>query len=134
LKRVMIVDDEQDIRTLVRVMLEDSGYDVVEAESGEKCLELIDTEPVPDLILLDVMMPELDGWETCRKIKEKTDAIVTMLTVRSQDADKIRSLEFAAADWHISKPIEKVRFIKTVEWLLSKTKKDDQNEEDNDSR
>jgi len=123
LAKVMVVDDEREIRELVSKMLRDEGIEVLEAGSGRECLEMLEKGENPDLVLLDVMMPEMDGWEVCRRIKgsEKTKGItVTMLTVKDQDEDKITSLGEAGADWHISKPIEKGRFLNTVSWLLGR--------------
>ncbi|RMF91318.1 MAG: response regulator [Methanobacteriota archaeon] len=121
MKRIMVVDDEEDIRAIVSKMLEKEGYEVTAVESGQKCLDLLKAGERPDLILLDVMMPGMDGWETCRAIRdnrETKDLLVSMLTVRAEDEDKMKSMGYAAANWHISKPIEKHRFIKTVKWLL----------------
>jgi CheY-like chemotaxis protein len=123
LKEITIVDDDQQLRTVLREILEDAGYIVSEADSGTQCLELL-KKTKPDLILLDVMMPDMDGWETCRKIKENRetrDLTVAMLTVKSQDKDKLKSLGYGAADWHISKPINKKDFLKTVRWILKET-------------
>jgi two-component system alkaline phosphatase synthesis response regulator PhoP len=123
MKRIMIVDDDEHIREVLRALLKKEGYDVIETDSGIKCLELLKEGKKPDLILLDVMMPKFDGWETCKKIKENTetkDITVAMLTVKDQTEEKVKSLEYATADWHISKPIIKHKLIDTVEWLLSK--------------
>jgi len=118
--RIMVVDDESDIRFVIGKMLEKEGFEVVHAESGEEALELISSSK-PDLVLLDIMMPGLDGWETCRKIKSRHgDLPVVMLTAKTDDVDKIRALEECRADWHISKPIDRGRFIKTVRWLLER--------------
>ena len=68
------------------------------------------------------MMPELDGWETCKQIKaddDTKDTMVTMLTVKSEDEDKVKSLDYALADWHINKPIDRKKLVKTVKWLLT---------------
>ncbi len=119
-KRIMIVDDETNIRFVLRKMLEKDGYEVIEARNGKEGLELLARER-PDLILLDVMMPVMDGWETCAKIKndEKTrDITVSMLTVKKAREDKINSLEDSLADWHISKPIDRDVLTSTVKWLL----------------
>ena len=120
----MIVDDDEQHRMVLRAILEQEGYQVIEADSGKKCLAILKEGERPDLILLDVMMPELDGWETCSRIKKdkKTkDLTVAMLTIKSQDPDKMKSLSNAGADWHITKPIEKDRFLKSVKWLLKKS-------------
>jgi CheY-like chemotaxis protein len=98
---------------------------VIEAFSGKECIQLLESGERPDLILLDVMMPDMDGWETCKRIREneKTrELVVAMLTVRDKVRDKIRSLEFGEANWHISKPLDKAKFVSTVEWLLTHPK------------
>lgn len=119
--KIMVVDDEPDIIYLVTKILSGEGYTVVGMSSGEEALENIKKEK-PDLILLDVMMPSLDGWETCKRIKEDKDTKdtpVVMLTVKSEDADKIQSFDYAIADWHIAKPIDKTKFVRTIKWLLT---------------
>jgi two-component system alkaline phosphatase synthesis response regulator PhoP len=122
MSKIMVVDDEENIVKIVKTMLESAGHDVITANSGRECLEILKHEK-PDLILMDVMMPGMDGWETCRKIKENSetkDIIVSMLTVKSEDEDKVKSFDEAIADWHISKPIRKERLVQTVEWLLKR--------------
>ncbi|MFQ5975660.1 MAG: PleD family two-component system response regulator [Candidatus Hydrothermarchaeales archaeon] len=117
---IMVVDDEADMRFMVRKVLENEGYEVIEAENGKTALEKL-KETKPDLLLLDVMMPGLDGWEVCKRIRENEDTkdiIVTMLTVKSSDEDKVTSFDEGLADWHISKPFKKQRFVRTVKWLL----------------
>ncbi len=119
-KRVMVVDDETNIRFVLKRMLEKAGYGVIEARNGNECLDILSRER-PDLILLDVMMPGMDGWKTCARIKndEKTrDITVSMLTVKKARGDKISSLEDSLADWHISKPIDRDVLTSTVQWLL----------------
>lgn len=119
--KILVVDDEPDILFVIGKMLEREGHFVLKAESGERALEVLKDDR-PDLILLDVMMPGLDGWETCREIKSK-DAIahipVVMLTAKTADEDKIKALEECGANWHISKPIDRPKFIETVNWLLT---------------
>jgi CheY-like chemotaxis protein len=118
----MIVDDDEQLRMVIRSILEQEGYKVVEAESGQESLDLLKAGEAPDLVLMDVMMPEMDGWEACRKIKEDEDlkdTLVAMLTLKTQDADKMQSLVRATADWHIDKPIDKKKFLKTVKWILA---------------
>ncbi len=118
--KILIVDDETDLRFVIGKMLEREGYEVVEAQSGEDALELL-KEIVPDLILLDVMMPGIDGWVTCSKIKggQKTSNIpVVMLTAKVSDEDKVKALEECGAEWHVSKPIDRKKFLETVKWVL----------------
>ncbi len=119
--KIMVVDDEPDITFIVKETLTREGYDVIVANNGKEALEKIKSED-PDLVLLDVMMPELDGWETCKQIKaddDTKDTMVTMLTVKSEDEDKVKSLDYALADWHINKPIDRKKLVKTVKWLLT---------------
>ncbi|MEE8168615.1 MAG: response regulator [Candidatus Hydrothermarchaeales archaeon] len=122
MSKILIVDDEPDVADLLATVLKKEGYEVKECHSGREALEEIDKEK-PDLVLLDVMMPELDGWEVCKRLKEseKTkDLLVAMLTVKSSYKDMVKSLKDAGANWHISKPIRRDEFVKTVGWLLSK--------------
>jgi CheY-like chemotaxis protein len=120
--RILLVDDEPDIRKLTRMMLETEGYEVLEATDGAECLEKL-KEGVPDLILLDIMMPGDDGWVVCRKIRgdEKTkDVPVVMFTVRTSDDSVKKSLEYAHADAQINKPFDRDELIATVKKMLDK--------------
>jgi two-component system cell cycle response regulator len=119
MKTIMVVDDEKDIVYLLRMILEKNGYDVTEAYSGEECLERL-KDNQPDLIVLDVMMPGIDGWETCRRIKANPDTRfipVIILSVKSQLEDRIKSDEAGAIE-HFSKPIEDTGLLKAIEALL----------------
>jgi CheY-like chemotaxis protein len=122
MKTIWVVDDEADFRSLLKTMLEKEGYSVLEVEDGKKCLELIEGGNYPNLILLDVMMPGINGWEVCRSIK-KNHAInsiaICMLTVKNTPFDFHTSLNKANANWHLSKPIEKEKLLHAVEWLLN---------------
>lgn len=116
----MVVDDDESIRYLIKTILKKAGHEVATASSGEECLEILKKEK-PDLILLDVMMPGLTGYDTCKMIKadkENRSVIVAMLTVKSDDEDKLRSLEESKAEWHISKPVDKEKLVEMVSWLL----------------
>ncbi len=118
--RILVVDDEPGIRFIIRKMLENASYEVVEADSGEEGLEILSTEKV-DLVLMDIMMPGMDGWEATMKIKEDpaTKGIpVAILSVRGEEDDKVKSFQEAYADAHINKPIMMDKTLGTIEWLL----------------
>ena len=115
---VMVVDDEPDTIDLVRLVLESEDIDVVGANSGSECLEMLDGSR-PDAILLDLMMPEMDGWETFHKIKEKDATIpVSMLTVKSQEFDKMLGLHVLKADDYITKPFGRKELVERTRALL----------------
>jgi len=117
---IMVVDDEAGIRYILRKTLESAGYEVVQADSGEMCIEKFD-DVQPDLILMDIMMPGMDGWDTCRTIKERKQQDpppVSILSVRSDHDDIKKSLEYARADAHLTKPIDMEEVLGTVERLL----------------
>jgi CheY-like chemotaxis protein len=121
--KIMLVDDEPDIRLIERIILEKSGYEVVETESGEECIEKLKNEK-PDIILLDVMMPGINGWETAKRIKENENTKeipVIMVTVRGSEEDMTKSFQYGKGDGHVSKPIIKEKLLKTIEWIV-KTK------------
>ncbi len=115
--KVMIVDDEPGIRFVVRKMLEGAGYEVVEAESGEESLKKLEKEHV-NLVLMDVMMPGIDGWEATKRIKESGKGRVVMFTVCSEEEDMEKSFEYAGSDGHVNKPIVKEQLLSTVKWVL----------------
>jgi two-component system KDP operon response regulator KdpE len=99
---VLIVDDEPQIRRVLRTTLTSHGYSVIEARSGEEALDLVRSEHV-DLILLDVNMPGRSGLETCREIRGSGDVPIIMLTVRNSERDKVQALD-AGADDYVVKP------------------------------
>lgn len=120
--RILVVDDELSILDVIKGMLEKDGHDVVTASSARAGLDVLNEE-LPDLILMDVMMPEMDGWEAAKKIKKHKDTKnipLAMLTVKSSARDRAKSLGDIKADWHIAKPVSKDRLLKTVDWLLKK--------------
>src|SRR5512134_831796 len=101
-KRILVVDDEPRMIGFIRMNLELEGHQVVEAHSGIEALEAVRTM-LPDLVLLDVMMPELDGFETLRMLREFSNIPVIMLTAKGEENDKVRGLELGADDY-ITKP------------------------------
>jgi len=114
--RILVVDDDEDIRNLVAVMLKAEGYQVVLASTGKEALETLEKE-LADLIVLDVMMPGLDGWEVCRQIKSNActrEIPVIFLTVRQQPLDRIIGTEVLHASGYIYKPFEREELISTI--------------------
>lgn len=101
--KIMIADDESKLRTLIKDWLNDAGYDVVEAEDGKVALEKFEKDPDIKLIILDVMMPYLDGWKVCKEIRKKSTVPIIMLTARSEEMDELESFEKGANDY-IPKP------------------------------
>ncbi len=101
-KRVLVVDDEPRMIGFIRMNLELEGYQVLEAHTGLEALEMIRTQ-LPDLVLLDVMMPELDGFETLRMLREFSSIPVIMLTAKGEEDDKVYGLELGADDY-VTKP------------------------------
>jgi len=101
-KKVLVVDDEKNIVDIVLFNLKKEGYDVIYALDGEEGLKKA-LEEDPDLILLDIMMPKLDGFEVCKKIREKKETPIIMLTARAEEVDKVLGLELGADDY-VTKP------------------------------
>ena len=117
--RILVVDDDEDIRLLVRELLERSGYEVVEAADGREALKLMYTTP-PALVLLDITMPDLDGYQTLERIRDLSDVPVAMLTARSQELEKVRGLS-AGADDYIAKPFGRQELLARVQALLRRS-------------
>ena len=131
MKTVLIVDDEPDTLELVRLVLEKGGFNTSLAMSGKEALAQIDTSK-PDLVLLDIMMPDMDGWDVFRKIKEKNPGIpVAILTAKSQNIDIFLGLHVLKADDYITKPfgknelLDKVRKLTGLRTEKEMTKKSD---------
>lgn len=119
-QRILIVDDEQDIRQLITLILEVAGYEIAQANSGVEALEVLEHDSF-DLVILDIMMPEMDGWEACRQIKNRQrthDLPVLILTVRSQPLDRVIGLEVVHAEDYLTKPFERHELLEAVERLL----------------
>ncbi|MFH1728080.1 MAG: response regulator [Pseudomonadota bacterium] len=114
-KKILIVDDEPDFIKILKIRLEHAGYEIFEAANGLEGLEILKTE-IPDLILLDVMMPDMNGYQFCRKVKsnEKTEHIpIIMVTAKAQESDKYWGLETGAVDY-ITKPYESSEMLEKI--------------------
>jgi two-component system alkaline phosphatase synthesis response regulator PhoP len=117
--KIFVVDDDEDIRELLKYNLEKNGHDVVACENGIDCLDKIQLSK-PDLILLDVMMPGLDGIEVCERLKsnsENQDILICFLTARNEDYSQIAGLE-AGGDDYVAKPVKPKVLISRVNALL----------------
>jgi DNA-binding response OmpR family regulator len=114
--RVLIVDDDADIRGLLHQLLERAGYEPVEAANGREALRTLYATS-PDLVLLDVSMPEMDGWQTLERIRDLSDVPVVMLTARTAELERVRGLK-AGADDYVAKPFGRQELLARVEALL----------------
>ncbi|MDY6835463.1 MAG: response regulator transcription factor [Chloroflexota bacterium] len=115
-KTVMVVDDEPRLVEAVGMNLEIEGYQVLGASNGEEALQKI-TEHLPDLVILDVMMPDMDGFETLAKIREISIVPVIMLTVRGEETDKVRGLDLGADDY-VTKPFNPKELVSRVNAVI----------------
>ena len=109
---ILIVDDESDIRSALRIYLKPEGYDLREAEDGKQALDVLHNEKI-DLVLLDIMMPVMDGIETISKLREFTNVPVIFLSAKSEDTDKVMGLNVGADDY-ITKPFNPTEVIARV--------------------
>ena len=124
-KCVLIVDDEQRMRKLVKDFLSANGFDILEAEDGEKALEVFEKNKNKiNIILLDVMMPKLDGWSVLRQIRQESKVPIIMLTARGEEQDELFGFELGV-DEYISKPFSPKVLVARVEAILKRTEKDE---------
>ena len=119
MKKILVADDEQLIRRLVCDFLKKEGYETLEAEDGAQAIEVYNQNPDIKLIILDIMMPEIDGWEVCRRIRKKSDVPIILLTARSQEFDELVGFE-AGADDYVTKPFSPTVLVKRVSALLKR--------------
>ena len=118
-KTILVVDDEPHIVELVKLYLGNEGFRVESANSGRTALTKF-AEVQPSLIVLDLMLPELDGWEVCRQIRRDSQVPIIMLTARSEDIDKIVGLEIGADDY-LTKPFNPRELVARVKAILRRT-------------
>jgi len=116
--RILVVDDNRDILELVQRVLLTYGYDVVIARDGLEALQQ-EANATPDIVILDVNLPTLDGWEVCRRIKARRDVPIMLLTVRAERAD-IQQSRDAGADDHLPKPFDIADFLSRINRLASR--------------
>jgi DNA-binding response OmpR family regulator len=117
--RILLVDDEQSIQTLLSYPLRKEGYDVVQATDGRQALDRFD-EQVFDLVVLDLMLPKVDGLEVCRRLRSRSSVPIIMLTAKSEEIDKVVGLEIGADDY-ITKPFSMREFRSRVKAALRRS-------------
>ncbi|MEA1055938.1 response regulator YycF [Lacticaseibacillus paracasei] len=118
-KKILVVDDEKPISDIVKFNLDKEGYDVVTAYDGEEALKKVETES-PDLILLDLMLPKIDGLEVARQIRKEHDTPIIMLTAKDSEIDKVLGLELGADDY-VTKPFSNRELVARVKANLRRT-------------
>ena len=118
-RKILIVDDEKNIADIIAFNLKKEGYQVIKAGDGEEGVKMA-MEENPDLILLDIMMPKMDGYEACKKIREKKNTPIIMLTARAEELDKVLGLELGADDY-VTKPFGVRELMARVKANLRKT-------------
>ena len=128
--KILIVDDDTNICELLRLYIEKEGYEASIANDGETALQVFDTFH-PDLILLDIMLPGLDGWQVCREIRKKSSCPIIMLTAKGEVFDKVLGLELGADDY-VVKPFETKEVIARIGAVLRRSGK--QGEDKNESK
>ena len=117
MKKILIVEDEDSIRGFLKINLKRNGFEVLEADNGEEGLEIFKSED-PVLVILDVMLPGIDGFEVCKRAREKKDNIgIIMLTAKGQDMDKIMGLEYGADDYMV-KPFNPMELLLRIKAIL----------------
>lgn len=118
--RIMVVDDDPNICQLIRLYLEKEGYQVEHCLDGISCIESFRSSP-PNLIILDIMLPGMDGWEVCREIRKVSDIPIIMLTAKGETFDKVLGLELGADDY-IVKPFDPKELIARVKAVLRRSR------------
>lgn len=114
--RIMVVDDDPNIRELVRLYLEKEGFEIVTAERGDEAVKLFRASP-PNLMLLDVMLPGMDGWQVCREVRKISNIPIIMLTAKDETFDKVLGLELGADDY-VVKPFDSKEVVARIKAVL----------------
>lgn len=119
--KILVADDDKNIAELLRLYLEKEGYSVVIASDGEEAIMKF-TPEAPDLVLLDIMMPKLDGWQVCREIRKKSNCPIIMITAKGETFDKVLGLELGADDY-VVKPFDSKEIVARIKAVLRRTGK-----------
>ena len=120
-QKILIADDEAQIREILRIYFEKEGFEVIEAEDGAAAILKVQSEK-PDILLLDIMMPVLDGIEVCKQVRKMTDLPIIMVTAKDEDDDRIAGLEIGADDY-ITKPFNSREVVARVKAVLRRDRK-----------
>ncbi|MBR2454660.1 MAG: response regulator transcription factor [Clostridia bacterium] len=118
-EKILIVDDDKNICDLLRMYLEKEGYAVVMEHNGIDAVNTFNTEN-PDLVLLDIMLPQLDGWQVCREIRKTSEKPIIMLTAKDETFDKVLGLELGADDY-VTKPFDTKEIVARIKAVLRRT-------------
>lgn len=119
MKTIMIVEDEERLREILRDYFEEEGYEIIEAGNGREALEIFEKQKI-DLVLLDVMMPEMDGMTFCKRIRRNSEVPIIIMTAKSEDEDKILGFELGA-DEYVTKPFSPKVLVARTKALLKRT-------------
>ena len=114
--KILLVDDDPNIRQLVRLYLEKEGFDVTEADRGDSALKEFKAAP-PNLMLLDVMLPGMDGWQVCREVRKVSNIPIIMLTAKDETFDKVLGLELGADDY-VVKPFDTKELVARIKAVI----------------
>ena len=117
--KVLVIDDDTNICELLRLYLEKEGFSVISANDGEAALAAFKSEE-PDMVLLDIMLPKLDGWQVCREIRKFSDTPIIMLSAKGETFDKVLGLELGADDY-VTKPFDTKEIVARIKSVLRRT-------------
>ena len=118
-EKILVVDDDKNICDLLRMYLEKEGYNVVMVHNGLDAVECFNAEE-PDLVLLDIMLPQLDGWQVCREIRKVSETPIIMVTAKDETFDKVLGLELGADDY-VTKPFDTKEIVARIKAVLRRT-------------
>lgn len=121
--KVLVVDDDPNVREIIRIFFKQHQIDLLEANDGQMALELVEKE-LPDIIILDVMMPNMDGFEVCREIRKKFDIPIIMLTAKTEEFDRVLGLELGADDY-VTKPFSPRELIARIKAIFRRMQPND---------
>jgi DNA-binding response OmpR family regulator len=117
--RILVVDDDRNNLKMLAFLLREEGYEVITADNGQLALELVDTQH-PDLLILDVMMPHIDGFQVCRRVRQTMDLPIIILSAKGETTDKVQGLELGADDY-LPKPFEPSELLARVKAVLRRS-------------